>query len=154
MEVLISKVNVNDLERAFILIWNVFLEFDAPDYSQEGMETFRKNFIDNEDFKNSFKDGRQTMYGAFFNDILVGVVSVSINNHVSCVFVDKKYHRNGIATMLFKHMILELKERQVKKILLNASPFAIPFYHAIGFEVIDNQQDYHGILYTPMELNL
>ncbi|WMJ87659.1 GNAT family N-acetyltransferase [Anaerocolumna sp. MB42-C2] len=154
MEVLINKLNVTELERAFVLIWDVFLEFDAPDYSQEGIETFRKNFIENEDFRNAFKEGRQIMYGAFLNNLLIGVISISINNHVSCVFVDKKYHRNGIATMLFRHIILELKERQVQKIFLNASPFAIPFYHAIGFEDLDNQQDYHGILYTPMELNL
>lgn len=39
------------------------------------------------------------------------------------------------------------------KITLNASPYAVPFYHTLGFIDIDDQKEYNGILYTPMELN-
>jgi hypothetical protein len=47
-----------------------------------------------------------------------------------------------------------LKEKQVEKIVLNTSPYALPFYHAIGFKDLDGQQDFHGMLYTPMEFIL
>ena len=121
---------------------------------KEGIDTFRVNFIENEDFKNCFKIGKQIMYGAYSDKKLVGVVSISENNHVSCVFVHNEHHRNGIVTMLFNELISELKKSQVKGISLKASPYAVPFYHAIGFKDLDKQQNFHGILYTPMELVL
>ena len=154
MEYLIREVEYEDLDKAFSLIWNTFSEFVAPDYSKEAIDNFRTNFIENKDFKDCFKNGKQFMYGSYLEEKLVGVMSISENNHVSCVFVDKEYHRNGIATMLFNQIILELKEKQVEKITLNSSPYAIHFYHAIGFKDLDRQKDFHGMLYTPMEFIL
>ena len=154
MEYLIKKMHFEELDKAFTLIWNTFLEFVAQYFSKEGIDTFRCDFIENKDFKDNFKNGNQIMYGAHSKEKLVGVVSISTNNHVSCVFIDKDYHRNGIATILFKRIISELKENQVEKISLNASPYALPFYHSIGFKDLDGQQDFHGMLYTPMELML
>jgi len=51
-------------------------------------------------------------------------------------------------------MVSKLKQKHVDKITLNASPYAVPFYRAIGFKDLDEQQEYKGILYTPMEFIL
>jgi len=120
MECLIRKVDYEELDKAFSLIWNTFLQFVAPYYTKEGINTFSTNFIENKDFKDSFKNGKQIMYGAYSKGKLVGVVSISACNNISCFFVDKEYHRNGIATMLFNQIFSELKEKQVEKISLNA----------------------------------
>lgn len=56
--------------------------------------------------------------------------------------------------MLFEFIISIMKEKQIEIISLNTSPYALPFYHAIGFKDLDQQQDYNGILFTPMELKL
>jgi predicted N-acetyltransferase YhbS len=70
------------------------------------------------------------------------------------VFVDENYHRKGVATELFGRVISELRQHGVEKILLNASPYAVPFYHAIGFTNTDTERIWHGIRYTPMEMYL
>lgn len=154
MEYLIRKVNYEELEKVFSLIWSVFSEFVAPDLTKEGIDTFRVNFIESKDFKNCVQSGKQIIYGAYSKEKLAGVVSISENNHVSCVFVDKEHHRRGIATMLFNQIISKLKEKQVEKITLNASLYAVPFYHRIGFKDLGGQQVFQGILYTPMELRI
>lgn len=154
MEYLIKKVCFADLDSAFSIIWNTFMEFVAPDYSIEGIETFKVSYIENDEFKDYFKNGKQIMYGAYLKDDLAGVISISSNNKVSCAFVDKKYHRKGVATLLFKQIISELREKKVEKITLNASPYAIPFYHTLGFKDLDVQKEFKGIIYTPMELIL
>lgn len=151
MDYVIKRVSLENLDRAFDLVWNTFMEFVAPDYSNEGIETFKVSFIDNCGFKDNFKNNKQIMYGAYSKEVLVGILSISSNNTISCAFVDKNYHRKGIGTKLFEHLILELKDRNVNKITLNASPYAVPFYHYIGFNDLDVQKDYKGILYTPME---
>ncbi|NEU04975.1 GNAT family N-acetyltransferase [Clostridium senegalense] len=134
MNYLIRRVENKELDKAFSLIWNVFSEFVAPDYSKEAVDNFKNNFIESEEFKERFKSGKQFMYGAYLKEEITGIISVSENNHVSCVFVDKEFHRKGIATNLFNYMIAELREKKVKKITLNASPYAVPFYHEIGFK--------------------
>lgn len=91
------------------------------------------------------------MYGAYLEEKLVGIISIRESKFVSCFFVDKEYHRKGVATRLFNHIVSELKEKQIEKITLNASPYAVPFYHAIGFKDLDTEQEYKGILYTPMD---
>ena len=87
-------------------------------------------------------------------DELAGVLSVRGTNFISCVFVDKKYHRKGIASKLFNEVISILKENGVDSIRLNSSPYAVPFYHSIGFKNLGVQQEFQGILFTPMELIL
>jgi len=154
MKYVIRKVNYDELDAAFSLIYNTFLEFIAPDYSSEGVETFKSHFIDNDNFKSLFKTGIQTMYGTYIKNKIVGILSISIHNNISCVFVDKAYHRKGIATNLFHYILSIAKERGVKRISLNAAPYAIPFYHAIGFVATNQKQNFQGMIYTPMELEL
>ncbi|HHX11902.1 MAG TPA: GNAT family N-acetyltransferase, partial [Clostridiales bacterium] len=141
MDYLIRMVNYEEIDNAFSLIWNTFSEFVAPDYSPEGIKTFRREFIESKDFKERFNNGKQIMYGAYSEERLLGVISVSDKGNISCLFVDKEYHRRGIASMLFSHLVSILKEKRIETIALKASPYALPFYHAIGFKDIDKQQD-------------
>ena len=43
--------NKVELTAALSLIWETFLQFEAPDYSDEGVKSFR-DFIENEDIEN------------------------------------------------------------------------------------------------------
>ena len=43
-ETVIRKIEYEDLDAAFQLIKNVFQEFVAPDYPQEGIESFYNYF--------------------------------------------------------------------------------------------------------------
>ncbi|MDE6065131.1 MAG: GNAT family N-acetyltransferase [Lachnospiraceae bacterium] len=151
---LIRRINHDELDMAFALIWRVFQQFVAPDYTDEGVYHFYKEFITGQNFRDKFLDNRQMMYGSFDDDRLIGVLSISNSNHISCLFVDGNYHRKGVATKLLLKVTAKLKQQGAKKIKLNATPYAIPFYHAIGFADIGTENVYHGIRYTPMELSL
>ena len=92
---LIRKVYDEELDEAFTLIWNVFQQFVASDYTEEGIDYFYGQFVVGQNFRDKFLNGLQTMYGAFDDRRIVGVLSISADNHVSCVFVDEKYQRKG-----------------------------------------------------------
>lgn len=151
---IIKKVDFNRIEDALSLVMDVFMEFDAPDYSKQGVETFRNRIIESEEFKNSFKTGEQTMFGAFIDNKIIGIIAISVRNHISLLFVDKKYHRMGIATELLNTMIKELGLKKGNKITLNSSPYAIGFYSHIGFVSTDVCKTKDGIKYTPMQFNI
>lgn len=151
---IIKKVDFNEIEQALSLVMDVFMEFDAPDYGEEGVETFRTNIIESKDFKNCFKTGEQVMFGAFIDNKIIGIISISCRNHISLLFVDKKYHKMGIATKLFNSLTKELGLKKGDKIKLNSSPYAIEFYSRIGFVSTDTCKTKDGISYTPMEISL
>ena len=151
-EINIKMIDSQELDKGFDLIWKVFLKFVAPDYTEEGIKTFYEQFINSEKFRNKFISGAEIMYGAYIDAKLVGVLSISQYNTVSCVFVDGDYHRMGVGKELFSFIIQILKNKGVDKIKLNASPYAVPFYHYLGFKDVGIQSSYNGIVYTPMEL--
>ncbi len=151
MNYLIRRLEISEIEDALSLVWEVFLEYEAPEYSEDGIRTFENTIIKSVAFKNRFLSRDQIMLGAFHEKRLIGVLSISIRNHISLLFVHKDYHRKGVATSLFKNLVNELKNRDVKKITLNSSRYGIPFYHKIGFKELDIEQVRDGIRYTPME---
>lgn len=148
---IVKNIEFNSIEKALKLVKKVFMEFDAPDYSQEGIDEFIEQIIENKEFINKFKTGEQIMIGAFHDDKIIGVLAISIRNHISLLFVDKKYHRKGVATKLFNEIYSQLQFNNLNKIKLNSSPYAILFYKKIGFVATDTEQIKNGIRYTPME---
>lgn len=154
MEIIIGPVDNQNLSVAMKLIEEVFDEFVAPDYSEQGIKSFKENFIYDKKFLAKFAEGTETMYGAYYKEEIVGCLSISIHNTISCIFVKREYHRKGIASMLLNTVIEELKKRGAVAIKLNASPYAMPFYYAMGFKNAGDTGNYNGIIYTPMELDL
>lgn len=154
MSIEIKTIDYSDISFTMNLIEECFDKFVAPDYTDKGIRTFKDSFIHNPKFINKFSDGSERMYGAYSDNILVGCLSISINNMISCVFVKEDFHRKGIGTLLFDTIIKELKANNQSLIKLNASPYAVPFYHAIGFEDIGQEADFEGIRYTPMRFEI
>ena len=142
-ELKIKKLNKNGYEGALSLIWNVFQEYEAPDYSQEGSDEFHKS-LQSPTFLSML-----TFYGAFCGDKLVGVIATrKEGSHIALFFVDGKYHRKGIGRRLFQTV---LGKCSADTMTVNSSPYAVPVYHRLGFIDVDNEQVVNGIRFTPME---
>ena len=71
----IRKLEPEALEEALALVWEVFAEFEAPDYSQEGIEEFWR-FIDLEYMIMQQGEGNLTFgeYVSSFLSVLVNFV--------------------------------------------------------------------------------
>lgn len=67
------------------------------------------------------------------------------------LFVNKEYHRRGIARSLFE-MVEKIcrSQNNINKITVNSSPYAIEVYHHLGFFDTDKKQTVDGIRFTPM----
>lgn len=139
---IIKSVEQTQKNKALTLILNTFLHFEAPDYTDEGINTFKallhdKNFIDSLE-----------MYGAFKDDEILGVIATrNSGSHIVLLFVDINHQRQGIATKLFHST---LKNFPAEIITVNASPFAVEAYKHLGFKATGNEQVKDGIRFTPM----
>ena len=140
---LIRKLSAEERYTALELAWRVFSEYESPDYGEEGIEEFRKCLHDE-----GYLAGIE-YYGAFDGERLIGLVGIrSDKKHICFFFVDGKYHRQGIGTMLFKAVRQEYPNQIIT---LNSSPYGVPFYHALGFTDTDKEQTVNGIWFTPMK---
>jgi len=144
----------SDWDGAMDLAWNTFVRFDAPDYSPEGIENFRK-FVNDEMLRNMFIAGHYQLFVAVDEGRYVGMLSLRERKHISLLFVDERYHRHGIASALLTYVSrYALTEEGLDKLTVNSSPYAIGFYHKKGFRDLQSETEADGIRYTPMELRL
>lgn len=139
----IKKVDDLQIGQALELIWETFLQFEAPDYSAEGMQSFRA-FIENKEIVQTLE-----FWGAYDDGELKGVIAANENRkHICCFFVKAEYHRQGIGKKLWEFL---LDNSQNEIITVNSSPYAVPVYHKLGFVDTDTEQLTDGIRYTPMK---
>lgn len=139
----IKKIDDLQIGQALDLIWETFLQFEAPDYSAEGLQSFRA-FIENKEILQTLE-----FWGAYDDGELKGVIAANENRkHICCFFVKAEYHRQGIGKKLWEFL---LDNSQNEIITVNSSPYAVPVYHKLGFADTDTEQLTDGIRYTPMK---
>ncbi len=139
----IESISKKHHETAINLVLSVFMQYEACDYSLEGINTF-KAFISNPESIDSLE-----FYGAFINDNeIIGVIATRNNgNHIALFFVDGRYHRQGIGRKLFQ---VVLEKSTGNKITVNSSPYAVEIYKKLGFIPDSDEQIKEGIRFTPM----
>lgn len=139
----ITGIGTDNREEALNLVWKTFRQYEALDYSKEGLKTFYQSVIENEAYLNSIQ-----LYGAYDGETLLGVIATrNGGNHIALFFVDGAHHRQGIGRALFQ---TALKNSTSNEITVNSSPYAIEVYHRLGFADTASEQTTDGMRYTPM----
>ena len=141
----IRKIDYEKLSEALELIWKTFMEYEAPDYSQQGIEEFKKSIYDKEWLL------AREFYGAYEDNALLGVIATKDKSHIALFFVDGKYHRRGIGRKLFEKA---LDENDKDYFTVNSSPYAKEAYEHLGFECIDDMQCINGLKFYPMTMKI
>ena len=131
------------MTQALNLIWHTFLQFEGPDYSDEGVKTFQ-SFIEDKKIIKTLE-----FFGAYEGGQVRGVIATNQNRkHICCFFVKAQYQRQGIGRRLWEYL---LAHSQSKVFTVNSSPYAVPVYHKLGFIATDTEQLSDGMRYTPMQ---
>ena len=152
--IIIRKITSNEVEDAMNLALEVFMQFEAPDYGPSGVDTFKKDIVQNEEYIKNAKLGKCPIYGAFDGDKIVALIGMRSNKtHINLVFTKKEYHRRGIAKSIFNYLLNDIinENPTLEEITLNSSPYGLPFYLAIGFIPLSDEQEINGIRFTPMK---
>lgn len=145
MNVEISRLDLSELSEAKKLVKKVFMTFEAPDYSKEGVAHFL-TYLDEELEMELAANQVQVWCGKDAQQI-VGLLAVRLPAHVALLFVDEAYYRQGIAKQLFQEMLSELIPEQIT---VNSSPYAVPIYERLGFQIEGNEKTVSGIRFQSM----
>ncbi len=158
----IRALEQSDIEQAMRLVWEVFSEFEAPEYGRQGANEFRR-YIEPGAVLTRMESGELKLWGGFEHGELKGVIAVRPRNpdvpengltgfgHISLLFVRKQYHRRGIARALFETVKQACAESGACGITVNSSPYAVEVYRRLGFTPTDAGKCVNGIRYTPMK---
>lgn len=153
-EIKIRYLKPEEWDDAMALAWKMFLRYEAGEYAEEGIHGFL-DLISDERLKRLFEFGEYPVYAAFDGQTMVGMISLRNINHISLLFVSDSYHRQGIGTRLIKEMKAHVRrDARRDKITVNAAPYAVGFYHAVGFADTGGETTQNGIIFTPMESGL
>jgi GNAT superfamily N-acetyltransferase len=142
MNIRVIKLDENKINEAAALALEVFLQYEAPDYSQEGILTFR-----------CFLEDRNSLcmlewFGAYADKNLIGIIATrNSGSHISLFFVSEKWQGHGIGRALFNEI---LPHTASNTITVHSSPYAVKIYKHFGFTATDTEQCENGIRYTPM----
>ena len=141
----IRTLRQKEIVEALCLTWSVFRQYEAPDYTQEGVEEFYKSIHDEKYLS------ELCWYGAFIQKNLVGVIATrNAGTHIALFFVQGRYHRQGIGKQLYQ---AARAANHSNVMTVNSSPYAVPIYHKLGFKNTGSEQVVNGLRFTPMELN-
>ena len=154
MQYIFETIKIEELEETLALVKKVFDEFEGPCYSQEGRENFYK-FASYENVKELLERNMQIIVVKDQNKI-IGMVAYRDNSHISMLFVDKNYHKQGIASKLVKMVNFNCRQnnKKLQNITVNSSPYAVEFYHKLGFEDTNTEQLVDEIRFIPMKLEV
>ncbi|MGN0407405.1 MAG: GNAT family N-acetyltransferase [Bacteroides sp.] len=139
----VRRLNADEIQEALDLTWEVFLQFEAPEYSQEGIDFFRESLNDEE------RTRKLRFYGAFDGSRLVGTLCMREPQHIGGFFVKADYQRKGIGRALFETM---RRDYDKQEFTVNSSPYAVKIYEQLGFRATDSEQLVNGLRFTPMIL--
>ena len=136
-------------------VWRVFEEYEAKDYSPQGIAEF-KSFIEPE-----FLAKRYAQIGFFLlcckeDEKLAGVLAIRDFSHISLLFVARDFQRRGIAHRLLELAIEHCRslDGNLDAITVNSSRYAIKVYEKLRFEKTGPELEKNGIRHTPMRLKI
>lgn len=150
MNIKIKALENENLEEVTKLIESVFIEFEAPDYEKEGVDFFI-NYISVESLKSKIEKKEISIWGAFSNGGIIGVIAMRPPCAISLLFVDKIHHRKGVARELLNYALKEYN-KDFLTVTVNSSPYAVNIYKKMGFIEVEKEEENLGIRFQPMEL--
>jgi GNAT superfamily N-acetyltransferase len=152
--IVIRKITSHEVESAMNLALEFFMQFEAPDYDPSGVETFKRDIVENPEFLENGRRGICPIYGAFDGEKIVALMGMrSSKTHINLVFTKKEYHRKGIARAIFHYLLNDIlrENPSLDALTLNSSPYGLPFYLALGFIPLGEEREINGIRFTPMK---
>jgi len=141
-----TELDTDRLYETLTMIRDVFMEFEAPDYSQEGIEEFLR-FLEPDEIMEKLENNDLRIWVCKHSDEIVGAIAAN-EEHINLLFVAAKHHRKGIARQLIEIMKENYKPAAIT---VNSSPYAVEAYRKLGFKDTDTEQLIQGIRYTPMK---
>ena len=85
-------------------------------------------------------------------DVLIGMIEMRENNHVSLLFVAEDFQRQGVSRVLLEEATMHARSlgAELERITVNSSRYGVPVYEALGFRQTGPERTVNGIAFIPL----
>lgn len=149
-EVTYRFIEPGEEEHVCGLVIRSFMQFVAPEYSQEGRDEFLK-YVTAEAMEMRLKEDHFLLVAAVGKRI-VGAIEMRGNDHVAMLFLARKAQRRGIGAELWRRAltICRANRPDLSRVTVHSSRYAVPAYEQFGFRSEGPEQTVNGIVFSPM----
>ncbi len=145
-------LNQEEVLPALHLVWDVFAQDVAPDYTPEGVSDFQ-DFIRYENICQLLNDQQLFLFGAVEKKEVFGVLAIRPDGMIRLFYVRKDRQGQGIGKQLFQLAYnFCVEELKVPKICVHAAPGAVQKYQRLGMLQTGDRQMENGKAFVPMEM--
>ena len=116
-----------------------------------------KNFLDfisDNALRKMFMIHEYHLWVALDGNQVIGLISLRSGRFISLLFVDEKYHRQGVGRALMEVLCDYLREKNISFCTVKSSPYAVEFYHKTGFYDLGPERVEAGMRVTSMRKDL
>jgi putative acetyltransferase len=83
---------------------------------------------------------------AIVKERVVGFIALDTDGHIDCTYTHPDFQGNGVASALYESLLMEAKRKNIKRLYVEASLMAKPFFEHRGFSVIkENKVERNGV---------
>lgn len=148
----IRQYQPSDVEEIVTLFNNTVRSINQKDYTSQQINYLVQKNADY-DIWNKKLLPNYTLVACKENKI-IGFGSVSNSENLQYLYVEKSWINYGIGKMLLKDIIQHLTDTQQKKITVDASLTAKPFFEKMGFTTVNLKNTYiEGLLLSTYIMN-
>lgn len=139
-----------DAESVSRLILDVFNEFIADEYSDEGLAEFTR-YVQPSALVERSRTNHFVLLAVKQSQV-VAAIEIRDNAHVALMFVDARFHRSGIARELLQRSISLARPAKpgLDRVTVNSSRFGVAIYEKLGFRQTGPERTINGIVFIPM----
>ncbi len=136
------------------LVLESFGEFIRHEYSQEGIDEFRR-YAQPEALEERSRADHCVLV-ATLKDRIAGVIEIRQHDHISLLFVERRLQRKGIAKDLLQKAleVMRTAKPDLERVTVNSSRYGVPVYEKLGFHQTGPERTVNGIAFIPMVLRL
>lgn len=109
-------------------------EIGRSHYTKEEIEAWAPTPPDYKKWSERLKNKRP--YIAVQNSKVVGFIELESNGHIDCLYTQKDFQRCGVAQSLYLHLEKEAKAKGIKRLYVEASHIAKPFFEKQNFKLV------------------
>jgi GNAT superfamily N-acetyltransferase len=148
----IRQMKPGEEGRVCHLVHQVFNDFVAPRFEQEGVEEFLR-YADPILMAKRAQSNQLALI-AEANGELYGIIEMVNFNHISLLFVARKRQHQGIGRQLLKEALTIARryEPNLSEIDVDSSPNAVDAYERLGFQIVGSKKLENGISFVLMRM--
>ena len=148
----IRKYRQEDLFQAAALISETFRKFNFKDNTQVAAKDYVAFFnpsLNRTEIKARFDDSTLFLVAERIGQV-VGMLR-AVDNRIVNLFVNEKFHKNGIGKRLIQSYENKCRKLGYQEIVLRSQAYAVPFYRGCGYKRTTGIRNKDGLLVQPMK---